>query len=531
MKVFTNLPAALGDVYRPYLQLHGNKEWLRYENDRFTFRDIERIMDDAAAGLATQFNVQQGDRVGIAMRNLPEFMISFLAITSMGCVAVPLNALWKTEELEYAVKDSGCKVLFVDSDRKQRCMPFAESMGVSMILCRGEEQDHATWAGLVDSGKGKPRCSVKSVKADDDAMIMYTSGSTGTPKGVCHTQRSVGHALMIGDLASYMVPEPNPVSLMAVPLFHITALGPVFIGSIATGAKIILMRKWDAGVALDLIHQEKVTRFIGVPTMSRDMLEHASFTPEKIATMKLMATGGAPTPPSQVGKMRSKAKSIKPVTGYGLTETMAMGTTNAGVDYLKHPGSCGKPLPIFMELVIKDPATGKIMPEGERGEVCLKGPLNMRCYYNRPEDTTKAIDEEGFFHSGDIGKMQGGFCYILDRLKDLIIRGGENIDCSEVEAAIAEVPAVREVSVFGLPDERLGEVIGAAIYLVDGEATADQICKHVAGKLAKFKVPEPGNLFFHTEELPKGPTGKIDKKGMRDHYSEQIKNRLPKSKL
>jgi len=444
-------------------------------------------------------------------------------------VAVPLNALWKSEELEYAVNDSGCKVLMVDPERMKRCQPFAEPAGIPMVLCRGGDSLH-TWDGLVAAGTGQRPPSVKHIKADDEAMIMYTSGSTGNPKGVCHTQRSVGTSLKIGDLASYMVPEENPVSLMAVPLFHITALAPVFIGSIATGAKIVMMRKWDAAVALDLIHKEKVTRFIGVPTMSRDMLEHDSFTPDKIKTMKLMATGGAPTPPSQVGKMRSKAKNITPATGYGLTETMAMGTTNSGVDYLKNPGSCGKPLPIFMELVIKDPATGKIMPEGERGEVCLKGPLIMKCYYNRPEDTAKAVDSDGYFHSGDIGKMEGGFCYILDRLKDLIIRGGENIDCSEVETAIYSHPAVRECSVFGLPDERLGEVVGTAIW-TQGEVSAEEITKHVAEKLAKFKVPEAVNVFFHSEELPKGPTGKIDKKGMRESYSEMVKNRLPKSKL
>lgn len=264
--------------------------------------------------------------------------------------------------------------------------------------------------------------------------------------------------------------------------------------------------------------------------MMIDIMRHKDWTPERVASLKGAIAGGAPVPPSQVALMRKKSKKIQAGQGYGLTETMALGTINRGVDYLRHPTSCGKPVPLMVEVAIIDPKTNLKVATGERGEVCIKGAFVMKCYNNKPEKTAEAIDSEGFFHSGDIGKMDAeGFVYILDRMKDLIIRGGENIDCSEVEAAIASLPGVRECSVFGLPDERLGEVVGAAIWRT-GDITAADVCAHAGRALAKFKVPLPINVFFHSEELPKGATGKLDKKGMRSTYSEVVSAR-PKARL
>jgi acyl-CoA synthetase (AMP-forming)/AMP-acid ligase II len=303
----------------------------------------------------------------------------------------------------------------------------------------------------------------------------------------------------------------------------------LFLHSIPAGIQLVMLRKWDAGRCLDLIEGLKVTRFIGVPTMIRDMLEHPEFKPERVASMKQFAAGGAPVPPAQVEKMRKVTKSTSSAQGYGLTETCGGVIVNRGVDYLKHPTSCGKPIPFVVEVAILDPATNKPVPDGQRGELCIRSAVNMVRYHNRPEDTKKAIDSNGFFHSGDVAKMEGGFVYILDRLKDIIIRGGENVDCSEVERALYEHPAVRECSVFGLPDERLGEVVATAVWL-QGEATAADLSTHCAGKLAKFKVPQAEHIFFHTEELPKGATGKIDKKGMREKYTAEIKG-APMSKL
>jgi acyl-CoA synthetase (AMP-forming)/AMP-acid ligase II len=381
---------------------------------------------------------------------------------------------------------------------------------------------------------------------------------------------------------------------MAVPLFHITALCPVGLFSIPAGSKIVMMRKWDAGKALDAIENEKVTRFTGVPTMMRDLMEHPAFSPERCASLKGVAAGGAPVPPSQVAQMRKKTKKIQSAQGYGLTETMALATINKGADYLRHPTSCGKPVPLIVEVAIIDPNTKAKVPDGQRGEVCIKGAMVMKGYNNLPKKTAEAIDENGYFHTGDIGKMEAGFVYILDRMKDLIIRGGENIDCSEVEvrlslfcsavfllfpcalrppfpprrtagrtrllrtvlwvreeastppshrsltphplplrrqAALCLHPSVRECCVFGLPDERLGEVVGAAIWCTDSSASKADIIAASASTLAKFKVPLAMNIFMHAEELPKGPTGKLDKKGLRAKYGAVVKARAPAAKL
>jgi acyl-CoA synthetase (AMP-forming)/AMP-acid ligase II len=317
---------------------------------------------------------------------------------------------------------------------------------------------------------------------------------------------------------------------LAVPLFHITALGVVFLWSIPSGTQLFMQRKWDAGAALKVIQKEGISRFTGVPTMVRDMLEHPEFSAEAVKTIKNMSAGGAPVPPSQVAKMHEKTGQASSSQGYGLTETHVV-CFNKGVDYMKHPTSCGKPVPLFVQVKVQDPDTKQWVKDGERGELCIKSAMNMRCYNNRPEDTAKAIDKEGFFHSGDIAKIEGGMVYILDRLKDLIIRGGENIDCSEVEAALYSHPAVRECSVFGIPDERLGEVVGCAIYWQGDKApTTAEISAHAASSLAKFKVPLAEHIFLHTEALPKGATGKLDKKGLRDTYKDANKG-PPASKL
>jgi len=348
-----------------------------------------------------------------------------------------------------------------------------------------------------------------------------------------HTQRSVGTAVKIGEMAAVaaMTEKDGGCQLMAVPLFHITALCPVGLFSIPAGSKVVMMRKWDAGKALELIPREQVTRFTGVPTMMIDLMNHPDFSPNKVASLKGIAAGGAPVPPSQVAEMRKKSKKTESSQGYGLTETMAMGTINRGADYLRNPTSCGKPIPLMVEVAIIDPATKKQVPTGERGEVCIKGAIVMKCYNNQPEKTAEAVDKDGYFHTGDIGKVDSsGFVYILDRMKDLIIRGGENIDCSEVERALADHPSVREVSVFGLPDPRLGEVVGCAVWITKTASTQD-LSTHAAATLAKFKVPEPENIFIHSEALPKGATGKLDKKGLRDHYSKIVEARPKKSML
>lgn len=527
VKTWKSIRPALGQSYEEYAREWGNRLWLVYEDTRITFAQGEQIMVALAAQLQKEFDIKKGDKVGIAMRNFPEFLLAFLGITYMGGVAVPLNSLWKADEFDYAVKDSEMKVLIGDPERLQVCQAFLGSTNVQTIIVRGTAEQKAevgavaAWDDVIEAGKKLPPPSYKDMDFEDEAMIMYTSGSTGFPKGVVHTQRSVGACMKLGKLAALLTPEVEPKALMAVPMFHITALGNTCLFSLAAGQCILMMRKWDAGEALKMIEKEKATRFTGVPTMVRDMFEHPNFKAEAFESMKNIAAGGAPVPPSLMAKVRKSGS--KPAQGYGLTETMGAVAINTGVDYKKNPTSCGKPIPLVVQAVIKDDKTGKTLKDGERGELCIKSHFNMKGYQNKPEETAKVIDSEGFFHTGDIAKMEGGFIFILDRLKDIIIRGGENIDCSEVETALYSHPKVRECSVFGLPDARLGEVVGVAVYAQPGQTlTPEEINKHAAGLLAKFKVPEVQNIFMRDEELPKGATGKIDKKGMRKEYADNM---------
>jgi acyl-CoA synthetase (AMP-forming)/AMP-acid ligase II len=548
LRVWKSLPPNIGDYYKQWFQKFADREWLVYQDQRITFGDAHRMYEAIGAELFENphFNVQKGDRVGIAMRNYPEFLISFLAISAAGGVAVPLNALWGSSELEYAVSDAACTVLITDPERLALCLPFQKKVGFKVIMVRGDvntvpaasASGAISWNEVLSNGISRlrenpsaPQRRRDMIVPEDEAMIMYTSGSTGFPKGVVHTHRSVGTSMKVGELATVVVPDPNGVQLMAVPLFHITALCAVGLFSIPSGTKIIMMRKWEAGKGLEIIEKEHVTRVTGVPTMMQDLMRHPAWDEKKVSSLKSVVAGGAPVPPSQVTEMREKSKQIDSTQGYGLTESMAIGTVNKGADYLMHPTSCGRPIPIICDLAIIDPDTKLKVPDGQRGEVCLRGAFIMKGYNNLPEKTAEAIDKDGYFHTGDIGKMEGGFVYILDRLKDLIIRGGENIDCSEVERAFVTHPAARECSVFALPDERLGEVVGAAVWVTDPSCTPAELRAHAAKSLAKFKVPDIDNIFFHHEALPKGYTGKLDKKGMRAHYSEIVSKRPKKSRL
>lgn len=537
VRVFKTLPAFIGDEYASLFKQHAEQEWVVYENERLTFKASWAIIQAVAQELVHGFGVKQGDTVGVAMRNMPEFMLAFVAVQCAGGVVVPLNSLWKTEELEYAVKDAGCKIIFGDAERLRRCQPFVQALGITTIICRPNELDggaqpeaSTTWDAVKSAGASKPAVKFgKPVAAEDDSMIMYTSGSTGFPKGVVHTHRSLGTMLRLADLGTVIMPAGN-VLLLAVPLFHITAVAGIFLRSIVTGSKIISMRKWDAGVALDMIEQEKVTGFTGVPTMMADLLSHPTYSKARVRSIESLAAGGAPVPPSQV---KAQAEAVGAEAGgqaYGLTEVI-VATSIKGKEYTARPTSCGKPLPLFVEVVVKDPETGKTLPVEARGEICIRSAMVMKGYHNLPEKTAEVMDSEGFFHSGDIGRIDsGGYVYIMDRLKDMIIRGGENIDCSEVEAAVYNHPAVRECSVFGLPDERLGEVVGAAVFCSD-DATPEEVSAKAAEALAKFKVPLPQHIFILKEELPKGATGKIEKKLLRARFSEELAARPPMSKL
>ena len=520
-KVYENaLPSlrALFDLSRS----RGDAVFLVYEDERLTFDDVMAQIDAIADALVNRLGVQKGDRVAIGMRNYPEWITSFAAITSIGAVAVSLNAWWTAEELAYGLEDSGTTVLIADQERAVRAEGAFDTLGVRTIVVRATGDLPPGAERLEDIiTPGAPMPAV-AIDPDDDATILYTSGTTGHPKGAVSSHRAVVHGLFSfacraaanGLCTEPGEPHPFPTSfILIVPLFHVTGCVAVMLSSWLGGSKLVLMYKWAPDRALELIERERITNFVGVPTMSWDLLESPDFATRDTSSLLAVGGGGAPAPPELVRRVENSFSKGRPQIGYGMTETNAYGPGNTGDDYVRKPTSTGRWVPP-MEIKIAG-SDGAALPPGEVGEICFRGPMLIRGYWNKPEATAETIID-GWLYSGDIGRIDDeGFLYVEDRAKDMVIRAGENIYCAEVEAAIYEHPAVYEAAAFGIPHERLGEELVASVFLKPGAVvTDDELRAHVAEKLAPFKVPS--RIVFVTEQLPRGATGKILKRELRD---------------
>ena len=521
--VFKGAPETLRDLF-DLTRLYDQTEFLVYEDERYTFADVYAQADGFGAALVERYGVRKGDRVAIAMRNHPEWIMAYLGAISAGAVVVSMNAWWTADELDYGLEDSGATVLVADEDRVARTRGSADRLRLHTIGVRLPAGDiHPTvdrWEDVVVPGASFER---PALSADDDATILYTSGTTGHPKGAVSTHRAVVQALMgFGckvSIDGLRRPEEAsgrtgaPVFILIVPLFHVTGNVPVLLGALASGLKLVIMPKWDPGRALQLIEREKVTQFVGVPTQSWDLLEHPDFDKYDTSSLASVGGGGAPAPPQLVSRVAGSFKAARPNIGYGMTETNAYGPGNSGTDYETHPTSTGRATPI-MQLEVRDP-NGNPVPTGESGEIWMKGPNVIRGYWNKPEATAETI-VDGWLRSGDLGHLDDeGFLYIEDRAKDMILRGGENVYSAEVEAAIYEHPDVYEAAVFGVPHERLGEEVAAAIVPRAGrEIDAEQLTDFLKGLIAGFKVPT--RLFVFDDPLPRNPAGKILKRQLRD---------------
>ena len=523
-KIYQNaLPSlrALFDLART----RGDAVFLVYEDERLSFDTVMAQVDAIADLLVNHYGVQKGDRVAIGMRNYPEWITSFAAITSVGAIAVSLNAWWTAEELAYGLEDSGTSVLIADQERAERAEGAFDTLGVRTIVVRSSGPLPPGAERLEDVlTPGVPMPAV-DIDPDDDATILYTSGTTGHPKGAVSTHRAVVHGLFSfacraaanGLSTPPAEPHPYPTSfILIVPLFHVTGCVAVMLSSWLGGSKLVLMYKWGPERALELIERERITNFVGVPTMSWDLLESPDFATRDTSSLLAVGGGGAPAPPELVRRVESSFTRGRPQIGYGMTETNAYGPGNTGDDYVRKPKSTGRWVPP-MDIKIAGP-DGEPLPVGEVGEICFRGPMLIRGYWNKPEATAETI-VDGWLFSGDIGRIDDeGFLYVEDRAKDMVIRAGENIYCAEVEAAIYEHPAVYEAAVFGIPHERLGEELVAAVFLKAGATlTLDELRAHVGDKLAPFKVPS--KVEFVTTALPRGASGKILKRELRDGLS------------
>jgi len=526
-RVFKNVPQTLPALLEQSRAAQGDgaADYLVFQNERWTYDEFCTETNRMAHVLTHDLGVKPGDRLAIAMRNYPELLTLFMAIASVGAVVVFINAWWTTEELDYALKDSGARTVFADADRITRLQPLVAPLGLRLIGVRdGEPMVDLAYSTLRDA---QPDLSWPHAEIDPDAdfAVMYSSGTTGHPKGVVQTHRGAINAVFTWLMQAVMAPlipppaadappAPRPSILVVTPLFHVTATHPMFLLSLPAGAKLAMLYKWDATEAVRVIQTEKITRFLGVPTQSADLMETVKQLGTSLPTLDFVGSGGAKRPSAQVSQLAEVFPNANVATGWGMTETNANGIGMAGPDYQARPGATGKLYPPIQDLRFLDDA-GNDVPVGQLGEITVKSPCNMRCYLNKPDATAEVL-HDGWLRSGDLGMIDAdGYVTIVDRKKNIIIRGGENIACLDVEDALHRHPAVAEACAFSVPDERLGEVVGAGIQLRPGMAVGQpELTEFLADHIAKFKIPE--HIWFQTAPLPRGATDKIDRRVLRD---------------
>ncbi|MDA0280606.1 MAG: class I adenylate-forming enzyme family protein [Proteobacteria bacterium] len=527
LSVFAHVPTNLGELYKLGLEF-GDQTFLVYQNERFSFAESLDLALRMARILKEKYKIQLGDRVAICARNSPEWCMAYMAITLVGAIAVPMNSWWKSTELKYGLSDSDSKLIFLDPARLDLVQPFLDDLEVQIVMFKPEaESAFPEFYELARSVEPLSQDELNEIEVfpEDKASIMYTSGSTGMPKGVLSTHRNIINALytwkFVKEITEILRPElvednPEfpPALLANVPLFHVTGSHAQFLASFIYSRKFVMMYKWDADAALKLIEQERISVFHGVPTMAWEIMQSPNFESTDLSSLRGVQSGGASRPPEHLNMIMQKfPDSVIPGLGYGLTETNAIGAIISGKFYASRPNSTGRPTPPVTSVKIVDDE-GNTLEDGGVGEICIKGATVMKGYWNNPEATAEVI-KDGWFYSGDIGMLDElGFLIILDRAKDIVIRGGENIGCAEVEYAISEHPEVSEVSVYGIPEERLGEMLCCSIMLQAGsELNSEQLTNFLSSRIAGFKIPE--RAFFQYEQLPRIATGKIAKRELR----------------
>jgi acyl-CoA synthetase (AMP-forming)/AMP-acid ligase II len=527
---FKNTPKTLANFFEFGL-LFPEWDFIVFNEERYSYQDIHKKAAQTANALKNA-GVKKGDRVAICMANNPEYIISFMAITSMGAVCVLLNSWWVPDEVTYGLENSGAIVLIADEKRLQGLEKFTDLKKI-IVRPSNNANDFEDFSDFISS---QPTSfNEPTLDTHDNATIFYTSGSTGFPKGVLSTHRNILSTLFSWALVTTLkrevedvddsqahesisdTPKQQAAILHCVPLFHVTGSHSGFLMSIIAGRKMVMMSKWDPGAALQLIQDEKIGAITGVPTQTWDLLTHPDKDKYDLSSFKELSGGGAPRPPEHVKKLKDGFKDAEPSIGYGLTETNAAGTLNLGKDYLLHPGSCGRAIPPVTDVAIIDENWNFIEESKAVGEIVIKSPANMVGYWGNQEATDEVFNEDGWFKSGDLGYIDDGFVYIVDRVKDMVIRGGENISCIDVETAIYAHPSVQEAAVFGIPEERLGETLCVAICLKPSMELSEQELKDfLHNKLAAFKIPSLMQISY--EELPRVASGKFSKTQLRDIF-------------
>ncbi|MBV9883927.1 MAG: acyl--CoA ligase [Sphingomonadaceae bacterium] len=522
--IVTNLPATLPVLFDAFSILHGAQDAIIAGEERIAFAALDTAATKLAHVLAGGWNLAKGERVAIAMRNCPAWIAAYMAVLKAGGIATLINGWWQPEEMRHALALTEPALIIADQARAERfaaggctvptvALPVERPLGEALapLLARGTEAE------------------LPQIAPEDDATILFTSGSTGLAKGAVSTHRAVttgvyAYAIGLATLLGIREREgqavaPTPKTLVNVPLFHVTGEVPVLLNSFVIGRTMVLMPKWDAGEALRLIEREKITYFVGVPTMSLELMQHPDRDKYDLSSLTDIAAGGAARPVSHVERLEQAFKGAQPALGYGLTETNAVGCSNFWSNYHDKPASTGRPHKPIVELAILGEGD-RHLPRGERGEVAIRSAANVRGYWQDEAATKAAFTADLYLKTGDVGYLdEDDYLFIVDRKKDIIIRGGENISVQEVEAAIYAHPGVNEASVFGVPDERLGEVPAAVVYSEDGSVEKGELLDFLGKQLARFKLPE--HLWVSETPLPKLGTGKIDKVSLRRLYGRE----------
>ena len=524
VRVFKHAPPSLRAMYEQYAS---GLPFLIYEDERLSFAEAWRAAGRIGHVLVHGCGVRAGDRVAIAMRNYPEWILAFTAITSIGAVAVAMNAHWQPDELAYGLADSGARVLLADQERLDRLARCAPPPGLQVLAVRAARRPDGVRA-LSDAvaAAGDAAMPAAAIAPDDLATLLYTSGSSGRAKGVPSTHRNIVTAMMSWALdlrtnelvtGAAAAPAGQPGTLLAVPLFHVTGLHASYLMSYGLQRRIVCMYRWDAEVAARLIERERLTSIVAPAAITGDLVRVARAGGHDLSSLLTVGGGGAPRAPEQVRQIAASFGNALPNIGWGMTETNAIGTSISGADYLARPDSSGRCSQV-LDLSIRDDA-GRELPAGQRGELWVRGTSVFRGYWNLPEATAAAFTGD-WFHTGDGAYLDDeGFLFIVDRLKDLIIRGGENIGCGHIESALLMHPAVREASVYAVPDDRLGEEVGATIY-AEGALDEAELRAFLAGHLARYELPR--YIVRSPGPLPRTPSGKIFKRQIRDEALAQL---------
>lgn len=518
--VAKNFPSTLPEFFKTFSALNADNEALVAGDERFTFAELDELSDRIAHGLIAR-GIKKGDRIGIAMRNCPAWILAYMGALKAGAIATLLNGWWQPSEMEHAILLSDPKMIIADAARAKRIQE--KCTGRDMLSVTVELPAREALAELM----GAPDAPLPEIGPQDDATILFTSGSTGVCKGALSTHLAVvtgiysyatGLIVLRGLLEAEGRPPPTPRTLLSVPLFHVTGEVPVLLNSLAIGRCMVIMPKWDVVEAFRLIEKERITYFVGVPTMSLELMNHPDRHKYDLSSLTDITAGGAPRPVSHVERLAQEFPHAQPALGYGLTETNAVGCQNFWSNYAEKPNSTGRAAKPFVEVAILGENESRL-GSGETGEIAIRSAANVKGYWLNAEATEELFTADGFVRSGDVGYFdEDGYLFIVDRKKEIIIRGGENISAAEVEAELYACPKVAEVSVFGATDERLGEVPVAIVLVTEGgQLDEASLRTFLDGRLAKFKIPE--RIIFADAPLPRLGTGKIDRRALKAKYA------------